>query len=240
MAPQAAYQAVLAEIFFQNLEDEPTNLLRTIEFFITDGEFNDTAFTNVEIVLANDPAFLSFTMRTLVFNESTGSPLPLFTSMDNITDSDGQTLLWLSVEISPMIDAMDMLSGNALNTGLSLEVTTTDTGNILLNVSGEANHSIYEQVLQTITFVNDFPGINATQRQIWVVTYDGITESPAHNIYITIDLFDDDPVCFFNTMVSNLTSHEKNYHFHCYLLHTCASCMTYLCQLHDILAPVLF
>jgi len=179
-------------------------------------------------------------LRTLVFNESTGSPLPLFTSMDNITDSDGQTLLWLSVEISPMIDAMDMLSGNALNTGLSLEVTTTDTGNILLNVSGEANHSIYEQVLQTITFVNDFPGINATQRQIWVVTYDGITESPAHNIYITIDLFDDDPVCFFNTMVSNLTSHEKNYHFHCYLLHTCASCMTYLCQLHDILAPVLF
>ena len=199
-ASQAAYQAILAEIFFQNLEDEPTNLLRTVEFFITDDEFNNTATTTVQILLTNDPAFLSFTMRTLVFNETTRTPVSLFEPTDNITDSDGQTLQWLSIEITPTY-TMDMLLGDSLDTGLSLEVTATDTGNILLNVSGEANHSTYERVLQSISFVNDFPGINTTRRLVQVITFDGTTTSPPHEIFIAVDQFDDDPMCFFNTLV---------------------------------------
>ena len=139
-------------------------------------------------------------MRTLVFNETTRTPLSLFEPTDNITDSDGQMLQWVSIEITPTY-TMDMLLGDSLDTGLSLEVTTTDTGNILLNMSGEANHSIYERVLQSVRFVNDFPGINTTQRLVQVVTFDGMTASPPHEIFIAVEDFDDDPMCFFNTLV---------------------------------------
>ena len=139
-------------------------------------------------------------MRTLVFNETTRTPVSLFEPTDNITDSDGQTLQWLSIEITPTY-MMDMLLGDRLDTGLSLEVTATDTGNILLNVSGEANHSTYERVLQSISFVNDFPGINTTRRLVQVITFDGTTTSPPHEIFIAVDQFDDDPMCFFNTLV---------------------------------------
>ena len=156
----------------------------------------------MQILLTNDPAFLSFTMRTLVFNETTRTPVSLFEPTDNITDSDGQTLQWLSIEITPTY-TMDMLLGDSLDTGLSLEVTATDTGNILLNVSGEANHSTYERVLQSISFVNDFPGINTTRRLVQVITFDGTTTSPPHEIFIAVDQFDDDPMCFFNTLVGS-------------------------------------
>lgn len=201
-ALQQYYEDILAEIFFQNEEDELNTTTRVVTFWITDGRFNASAQTVVEIMPTNDPAVLNFTSKTLTYVEELRQPLNLFELSDVLIDSDGNMLEWLSIEINPSLDDMDVLAADAGDSGLTVSLITSDTGNMVLNISGYAHFLTYEGVLQTVTFVNDFPGMNLTQRVIEVTTFDGMTVSPSQTIFITIDPYDDPPQCFFGTRVS--------------------------------------
>ena len=201
-ALQEDYQAILAEVFFQNMAPEPGNVFRIVYFLITDGVFNYTASTTVEIIPTNDPAFISIAAPNITFNETSREPVNLFPSNVTISDDDGDYLEMIQIVIYPMVDAMDVLAADSAGTGLHITATTNSDGNIQLTISRRANLSTYAQVLQTATFVNDFPGINLTDRTLNVYTFDGTTESPAHQIHISIiDPFDDPPVCFFGMLV---------------------------------------
>lgn len=205
-ALQEDYQAILAEVFFQNTAPEPGHVSRRIHFFITDGVFSHTAYTTVEIISTNDPAFISIAALNITFNETSREPLNLFPSNVTISDDDGDYLEMVRIVIYPTVDEMDVLAADSAGTGLNITATTNSDGNIQLTISGRANFSAYAQVLQTVTFVNVFPGISLTERTLNVYTFDGMTESPAHQIFISIiDPFDDPPICFFGMLVRDST-----------------------------------
>lgn len=202
-ALQMQYESVLSEVFYETTADEPGSSSRTIEFFISDGEFNTTATTSVNILPVNDPAFFNFQNRTINFNESTRDLVLLFLSEDTLTDSDGNTLEWVSLEIVSPIDAYDDLMVDVGTTGLIVDYRSPSEGeSLLLNISGRANNTVYIGVLQTVAFSNVFPGLDLTSREVEVITYDGETESPSHDITIDILPFDDPPMCFFGEWVS--------------------------------------
>ena len=202
-APQEDYRAVLAEVFFQNLADEPGDTERDVTFFITDGDFNDTSTTTVQIRATNDPALFSFAEKSLTFFEQTRDPVSLFAAEDTLSDSDGTDVLqWVTIAITPNIDSMDILDVSSSNDLLNVDRFTSALGNVYrLNISGEANFSVYEEVLRTVTFSNDFPGINDSTRNIEVVTFDGLNESPPHFIFLSINTTDDPPMCYFGSRV---------------------------------------
>ena len=203
-APVQCYSEILSNVTFVNHGDEPGNTNRTITFDLVDDRgFSFSASTLVTIIATNDPAIFSFNNTIVTFSEMARTPVNLFELNDTLIDSDGDSLQWLSVEIRPSIDEMDVLSADPGNSNLVIRSSTNPDNNIVLTISGYASFSVYETVLQTLTFYNPFPGINLTNRSIHIETFDGETLSPSTVITVYIDPFDDVSACFFgNSLVS--------------------------------------
>ena len=205
-ASQASYGDILSEISYSNTADEPGNVTRQVFFSIRDERsFENFAVASVSIIPTNDRAIITFaggSPQTLRYSEFSRTNINLFNENDTITDSDGNTLEWLILHLTPGIDSNDMLMADTGDTGLTVETTTASDGEILLNISGTANLSLYETVLTSVTFVNFFPGISLDNRMLQAVTFDGETQSAVHPITITISDFNDPPMCFFNERVS--------------------------------------
>ena len=205
VALQQCYADILSQVYFLNSADEPGRTNRSIQFVITDeNEFSSSATASVLIMPTNDPSVFSFLNRSLTFNETTQVPVYLFQENDTLVDSDGDSLQWVAIKIRPFADDMDVLS---VDTGSSaLNVSISSSGSTALNISGNASFSVYEAILQTVTFHNSYPGLSLETRGVEVVTFDGETESPPTLISISIAPFDDIPVCYFrNNMVSGVS-----------------------------------
>lgn len=199
---QSIYELILQEVYYINTADEPGATQRVVQLTIEDGVFASSAFATVIIIPTNDPAFLNFTSKLLVFNESVRIPINLFSQDDNtLTDPDGGTLQWITISIISPNDPNDTLVADAQSSGLQI----SGNGGRMLNISGEGTFADYEAVLDTVTYNNVFPGMNTSNRMIHVLTFDGMTVSFVHNITIIVIPFDDQPMCFFdNTLVSAL------------------------------------
>lgn len=183
---------------------------------ITDeNDFSSSATASVLILPTNDPSVFSFANRSLTFNETTQTPVYLFQENDTLVDSDGDSLQWIAIEIRPFADDMDVLSVDTGSSGLNVSINSF--GSTILNISGYASFSVYEAVLQTVTFHNSYPGLSLETRVVEVVTFDGETESPPTLISVSIAPFDDIPVCYFrNSMVSGVCVITSwiSYHWH--------------------------
>ena len=205
------YVELLSSVMFVNTADEPGRTNRTVVFEVTDDrDFPIDATVLVEIIPTNDPAIFNFNERIVTFDEMSGTPVNLFGPNDTLIDPDGNTLAWLTVEIRPSIDQMDILSVDVGTSGLTSELSTNSDSNIVLTITGIASFSVYSTVLQSLTFDNQSPGLSLENRTIHIVTFDGETESPPTLITVTIDAFDDIPVCYFNSQVSVMTQHNIN------------------------------
>ena len=199
-APQSVYQAILREVYFVNTADEPGNVKRLVQFTIQDDIYTSVAFTTVDIIPTNDPAFFNITERVLTFNESTRTPVNLFSQTDILIDPDanGGTLQWVTVAIVSPNDPNDTLVANSLTTGLTVSYNASQ----FLNISGNGNFSQYQVVLETVVYFNNFPGMNTSERMINVLTFDGTTVSFIHSVTILVVPFDDQPMCYFDMLVS--------------------------------------
>ena len=201
MASQAAYQSVLREIWFVNSEEEPGNRMRRVHFEINDNGFMSTAVTFVDIQPTNDPVLFNFVNKTVSYDESVRSPIAIFDSRDRISDSDGDLLESVTVVLVDGLDyPYDMLVADTGNSGLSINTQST-TENIMLTISGIGNLTLYQSVLETVMYINAFPGISLVPRILQVVTFDGMTESPPFMIEIEIIPFNDPPMCYFNGLL---------------------------------------
>ena len=199
-ALQSVYELILREVYYENVADEPGATQRLVQLTIEDGVFSSSAFTTVNIIPTNDPAFFNFTTRQLVFDEASRTPLYLFSQNDTLIDPDGGTLRWITISIISPIDPNDTLVADVQGTGLQVY----GSGGGMLNISGEGSFVDYERVLDTVTYNNLFPGMNVTERIITVVTFDGTTESFIHLITINVTSFDDQPMCFFDNTLVNI------------------------------------
>ena len=208
MALQSVYQLVLREIYYVNTADEPGDIQRLVQLTIEDGIFTSIAFTTVNIIPTNDPAFLNFTSQQLTFNESIRMPINLFGQDDVLIDPDGGTLQWITITILSPNDPNDTLVADAQGTDLQI---SSNAGR-MLNISGKGSFMDYERVLDTVTYNNLFPGMNTTERIVHVLTFDGMTVSFVHFINITVISFDDQPMCYFdNTLVSTRLLYLREY-----------------------------
>lgn len=207
LAPQDNYEDILSDIMYENTADEPGSVSREVLFAIMDDDsFVSTATTIVTIIPTNDKAIINFDggARNLVYDEFSRTPLDLFRENDTITDSDGNTLEWLTVSLEPGVDPNDVLAADAGDTGLTVTITPAGDGEILLNISGNGTFAAYKSVLNTVTFVNLFPGMEQETRRLAVVTFDGETQCADSHITIAITGFNDPPMCFFVEVVSPL------------------------------------
>ena len=209
-AIQSMYATILGQVKFVNNEDEPGDRSVSINFTIRDDEFVAMATSTVQLVSTNDPVFISFyPTKSLTYNEESQQPLFLFQN-DTLSDSDGNMLQNITISIVNIFDENDQLAAvadeltaEAGDSGLQVTVSKSSGTAHTLVLSGNASLAVYEAVLRNATFINTFPGLNTYQRNITVVTCDGMTESPPHYILLDIVAFDDPSICYFGQLVSH-------------------------------------
>ena len=187
----------LSTVQYFNTLEEPNNAYQKRNINITIREYNrySESYIVVELIPVNDPARFNFPDRTVTFDESTRNPVMLFESTDTIVDPDRDsgTLTYATLSLWPVVHEVDtiMITDNG-----ELNIYYNGT---YINVSGVADFSTYERVLQTVTFVNTFLDPNpSVLRQVIVNTFDGMDDSNGPTIFINISTFDDPPYCFFN------------------------------------------
>ncbi|CAI8050929.1 hypothetical protein GBAR_LOCUS27939 [Geodia barretti] len=200
------YVDLLSNVMFVNNADEPGRTNRTIVIeLVDDRDFLVSATVFVTIIPTNDPAIFNFNRSVVIFDEMSGMPVNLIGPNDTLIDPDGNFLAWVTVEIGPSIDDMDVLS---VDLGTSDLASTNSDNNMVLTITGNDDFSVYNTVLRSLMFDNQGPGLSLRNRSIYIVTFDGETESPPTLITVTIDAFDDSPVCYFNYMATTSVAVE--------------------------------
>lgn len=207
-AAQEDYANVLSEVMYENTAEEPGDMTLRVVFTIEDNSgFINTATTTINVISTNDRAIITLAdpPRVLTFDEQRRVPIQLFNGNDSITDTDGNTLQWLTITLSPSVDINDTLNASvAMDTGLEVHMSEDLMS---LNISGTASLSMYQTALQSVNFTNTFPGLTPGIRNIEVVAFDGETPSVVQTISVNVSDFDDPPMCFFNQLVTKSLSH---------------------------------
>lgn len=219
-AAQENYSQLLATVSYYNTDEEPVppgeTRQQNVEFNVFDDRFNAVAMATITLYPKNDPPCVSTNNTKIVYNERARVPINLFSSTDRITDSENDTISWVTIEIYQSLDNRDNLSLSvATDINVLQQSTTIPTDSNcfpfaanntyqFLNFSGIAMPSSYEQILHNITFNNDCPDMNSFQRTVIITASDGIS-SKSINISINISEYDDPPLCYFgNWPVSEL------------------------------------
>ena len=209
LATQQTYESILATTKFNNTADEPTppnvEVNRTILFSVSDNNYTVYAIATVTLEPVNDPPIIP--EATVIFNETTREPVYLFDTSNIIDDSDHDVLVWITLEIDPPLDSLDNLTiPDADYVNISWMSLSAPHGTCFpfinnhtiqnINISGPANKSVFNDVLHRITFSNDCPGINLTQRSIRITLFDGVDIGYSW-LYVDIHNFNDAPLCYF-------------------------------------------
>lgn len=107
-----------------------------------------------------------------------------------ITDADSANLQLLTVTINNRLNGVDeVLAANTQNTGL-----TQTFVNGVLEISGVAAVSTYNQVLRSITYENLNETPNETNRVLDVTAEDGLAPAGAAQVTVTVTAVNDPPV----------------------------------------------
>ncbi len=147
----ANYQAALRSVTYDNLNPDPDETLRTIDFYVSDGSaHSDTLSRNLSVTAANDAPILAGMEGTgLVY--AAGDGAIILTDSISVADGDDTIIDSARVQIT-----MNYISGEdeLAFTSVYGITGTWYTGAGLLVLSGSNTIAQYEIALRTITYEN--------------------------------------------------------------------------------------
>ena len=198
----ANYEQVLRTLTYDNLSQDPDTTDRVITVVVSDGNLDSAPATStVTIVAVNDPPEVDLNGADpgidfdAVFNVG-GSAVAIAALDATIVDVDNTDLVGMTVTLMVILDAGDeVLFADTSGTAITAAYDAV-TG--ILSLTGVDSVANYEQVLRTITYVNNaaLPSVGA--RTIEVVANDGSDDSVTATTTVEInyppvvDLDDDD------------------------------------------------
>ncbi len=219
------YQQAISAISFNNIADTSNITPRQINVVVNDGDANsNTATTTINITTVNDPPIIDLNGNDTGTNYSDsfiGNPVAI-TDTDAIgSDADGIDIESLTIDISGATDTTNELlifndaSGNSsINLGSNSSTTVTIQGtnytinvtnsgatvNVVPTAGGDITSTQTEQLLRSITYLNNASDPIIGDRTFDFVLNDGQSDSNVATSIITIpvntppniDLDDDD------------------------------------------------
>ena len=197
------YMRLLSTVSYVNTLEEPNLMYQERYITVTIREHNQSYTANiiVELIAVNDPAQFNFLNKTVTFDEATRDPVRLFKPNDVIVDPDQDYLSYVTLTLWPEHDR-DELSISDMNTGPPFISNMNRTH---INISGVADITEYQVILQTATFVNTRVDSPPSTRRVIVNIFDGQNNSNGSEIHININATDDPPLCFFG---GNIVSYK--------------------------------
>lgn len=194
-ATPTATQALLQNITYANLSQNPSTASRTVRFVLTDGDGGTSApvTKTIDIVAINDAPILDLNGVSTGIDYSTtfnrgGSAIGIVDSTNlTITDNDSTNLSSATVTISnPLNGAAEVLAANTSGTNISANYTYDGTTGIL-TLSGSDTLANYQNVLRSVTYNNTFFLPNTTDRTINFLINDGSLNSAIATTNITVN-----------------------------------------------------
>ncbi|NQV49654.1 MAG: DUF2341 domain-containing protein [Candidatus Marinimicrobia bacterium] len=173
-ATKANYQLALRSVSYDNLNPDPVETTRTIDFYVSDGSaHSDTLARNLSVTAINDaPILAGMEAAGLVYNAGAGA----IVLTDSITVYDGDDVLIDSARVqitTNYISSEDVLAYSTVY-GIT-GVWYSGVG--LLVLTGSNSMADYEIALRTITYENIQPTPQTSTRVITITASDGLLYS---------------------------------------------------------------
>ncbi len=198
----ANYEAALRSVTYQNTNDDPSTLTRTVSFTVNDGDVGSNTITrDINVSAINDAPALDLDADdssgqagadyVATFTED-GGPVFITDPDSSLADVDDTALQSLTVTITNLMDvATESLSAVTGGTSISASYNSV-TG--VLSLTGVDTVANYQQVLRTITYDNTAQDPDATARIITFVANDGTDDSNVGTTTLSVVPQNDAPV----------------------------------------------
>ncbi|XP_035689834.1 uncharacterized protein LOC118425123 [Branchiostoma floridae] len=183
------YAAVLRTVSYSNTHGDPDPQQRVVEFTVSDGNLqSDVGTAYIIFETQNDAPTLSSASTDVSFTEE-GSPVPVSPGV-TVSDVDSTILASASVAITNLMDqGWEILNVSTPEALFSVFNATSG----ILHISGVASVEEYQTTLQTVTYQNTKDEPATVDRVLAFTSSDGITESIAMNITVSIVSVNDPP-----------------------------------------------
>ncbi|MDX1408315.1 MAG: hypothetical protein R3330_09280, partial [Saprospiraceae bacterium] len=193
----ADYVAVLQSITYENTSEDPSELDRTIDITVNDGDDPSNTYTiTIEVTATNDPPVI----------EPPGGGTTFPTDLD-YTEGDGAVAILDGTTLSGSDDDDANLTGGTITLGnyvngedvldLPFQASITgswDAGTGILTLSGTATVAEYVTALEAATYENTSEDPDATTRTATFQVTDGTNNSVAISRDINVIPVNDPPV----------------------------------------------
>ena len=148
LASLATYQTALRSITYENSDDNPIILTKTVDIIIYDNLLPSTAINrDIVIVPVNDSPVVSGTSAILIYNEAAGGVV--LDDMLEISDVDNTTLTSATIRITnnfhPEEDVLAFVDQNGI---------TGNFSDSILALTGTASIADYQTALRSVTYEN--------------------------------------------------------------------------------------
>ncbi|MBO9523325.1 MAG: tandem-95 repeat protein [Nocardioidaceae bacterium] len=160
-ATPAAVQALLRNVTYADVSDNPVTAARTIRFVLTDGDGGTSGAPTrtVNVSAVDDPATITTSAGSTAYTEQ--NPAVVVDGALTVTDVDGGTLSTATASIT------GPLAGDTLAFTPTASITGSfDTGTNVLTLTGSGTAADYQAVLRTVTFANPTNDAPGTSRAI--------------------------------------------------------------------------
>ncbi len=186
----ADYQTALRSVSYANYSDNPSVLLRTVDFLVDDGDaVSNIASRDIVLTSSNDnPVLIDIESDPLTYTEN---QLPInVTSSLIVNDADDNLLENASVAITGnFIAGQDMLSfESAANISGSFDANTG-----VLSLSGTGTLAQYQSVLRSVTYQNHSDNPSAQPRTVEFSVGDPLSNSNIVSRTIVVQSVNDAP-----------------------------------------------
>lgn len=198
-APITEYERLLQSVQYENVADEPSGQQRQLEVFASDGELESVpAVVTVLFVYINDPPVVILDNRgnySTMFIED-GPPISVVNQREaQITDTDSPSMAYLFIEISNVLDELEVVNYTDPVGGLLVtEVIDSEMQIVSYNFTYpfSMSASVFGSLLLSLTYQNKEPEPNASEMRIFTVSVsDGLLVSAPVVSQISIRLVDD-------------------------------------------------
>ncbi len=190
-ATLAEYEAAIHSITYQNSNDNPSVLDRSVSFVVNDGDDTSNVLSrNITIIAINDPPELADIETAPIVYTENGSPIGITNNL-GITDVDTTNIESATVSISGnFVAGEDILAfTNQLNITGSYDETIGQ-----LTLTGAATPAEYETAIQSIVYHNTSDDPSSLNRTISFLVNDGVDNSNLLSRDIAFTVVNDAPV----------------------------------------------
>ena len=204
--------ALMRFTYLNNATNPSPGGQRTVQFIVSDGELNSTAFAIVQVQVFNDPPIVDLNGVLPGFDFSTtftesGPPVSIVPS-STIVDTDNTKLVSMTVRILPSSDGVNEILTPSVTSASITSMFDPFSG--VLQLTGVAVIQEYVNVLRSVRYQNTADEPTGASRRLEIIVSDGELNSQSAFVTVSFNLVNDPPVVQLDSGGSYSTFYLEN------------------------------